>query len=256
MPRVSLLLADDVGLGKTIEAGLILTELIARRRIRRVLVVCPASLQLQWREEMADKFSLDFLVLDRGAMVEIQREYGMDANPWAVTPRAITSMDFLRQPDVLSQFLAAAGTLERGHALAWDFLVVDEAHNLAPHSLAERSERSRMLGEITPHFEHRLFLTATPHNGFTYSFTGLLEQLDPVRFRQTSELYERTTPAARRCDGPAHEERAEPPQREQRETPAHSPTALSKESRSSGVAAELQPGRRVDDLPTGRRDPV
>lgn len=90
MPRVSLLLADDVGLGKTIEAGLVLTELLVRRRIRRILVVCPASLQLQWREEMVEKFSLDFAVLDRSAIVEIQREYGMDANPWSVTPRAIT----------------------------------------------------------------------------------------------------------------------------------------------------------------------
>lgn len=79
MPRVSLLLADDVGLGKTIEAGLVLTELTARRHVRRVLVVCPASLQMQWREELTDKFSLDFTVLDRTAITEIQREYGMDA---------------------------------------------------------------------------------------------------------------------------------------------------------------------------------
>lgn len=131
MPRVSLLLADDVGLGKTIQAGLVLTELMARRRIRRILIVCPASLQLQWREEMRDKFSLDFTVLDRAAMTDIQRDYGMDSNPWAVTPRAITSMDFLRQPDVKSQFLAASETLERGHELAWDALVVDEAHNVS-----------------------------------------------------------------------------------------------------------------------------
>lgn len=188
MPRVSLLLADDVGLGKTIEAGLILRELLGRRRIRRVLVVCPASLQLQWRDELRSKFALDFTVLDRAATVDIQREYGMDANPWAVTPRSITSMDFLRQPDVLASFLAAAQRLERGHALTWDLLVVDEAHNLAPMGFSERSDRAKMLGEVAQHAEHRLFLTATPHNGFTASFSGLLEQLDPVRFRQTSEL--------------------------------------------------------------------
>src|SRR5207244_1380158 len=99
MPRVSLLLADDVGLGKTVEAGLILRELLQRRRIRRVLVICPASLQPQWQDELRSKFALDFSVLNRERVGEIQREYGMDANPWAVTPRVITSMDFLRQPD-------------------------------------------------------------------------------------------------------------------------------------------------------------
>ena len=152
------------------------------------MVICPASLQLQWHDELSSKFALDFTVLDRAATVDIQREYGMDANPWAVTPRSITSMDFLRQPDVLAAFLAAAQRLERGHALAWDLLVVDEAHNLAPLGFSERSDRAKMLAEVAQHAEHRLFLTATPHNGFTASFSGLLEQLDPVRFRQTSEL--------------------------------------------------------------------
>ena len=188
MPRVSLLLADDVGLGKTIEAGLVLRELLGRRRIRRALVICPASLQRQWHDELKSKFSLDFTVVDRAATIDVQREFGMDANPWAVIPRAIASMDFLRQPDVLSDFLAAAEHLERGHASALDLLVVDEAHNLAPMGFSERSDRTKMLGEIAPHAEHRLFLSATPHNGFTASFSGLLELLDPVRFRQTSEL--------------------------------------------------------------------
>jgi superfamily II DNA or RNA helicase len=191
MPRVALLLADDVGLGKTIQAGLVITELMARRRLRRILVVCPASLQLQWRDEMREKFSLDFTVVDRGAITDIQREYGMDTNPWTVTPRAITSMDFLRQPDVLSQFLASAEVLERGHELAWDALVVDEAHNVSPQGFGQRSQRSQSILDVSAHFEHRLFLTATPHNGFTVSFSGLLELLDPVRFRQTAELTER-----------------------------------------------------------------
>lgn len=188
MPRVSLLLADDVGLGKTVEAGLILRELLQRRRIRRVLVICPASLQLQWRDELRSKFALDFTVLNRDRTTEIQREYGMDANPWKVTPRVITSMDFLRQPDVLDSFLAGSEDLERGHALAWDLLVVDEAHNLAPLGFGERSDRSRMLADVAYHAEHRLFLSATPHNGFTSSFSGLLEVLDPVRFRQAAQL--------------------------------------------------------------------
>jgi hypothetical protein len=120
-----------------------------------------------------------------GAIDGLEREYGVDANPWAVTPRSITSMDFLRQPDVLAAFLAAAQRLERGHALAWDLLVVDEAHNLAPEGFSERSDRAKMLAEVAQNAEHRLLLTAAPHNGFTASFSGLL---DAVRFRQTSEL--------------------------------------------------------------------
>ena len=190
MPRVNLLLADDVGLGKTIEAGLILTELIARRRVRRILVVCPAALQQQWQEELRDKFGLECPVMDRAEAFRIQRELGMDANPWTVTPRAITSMDYLRQQDVIESFLASTRRLGRpdGTDLAWDVLVVDEAHNLAPASFGDDSLRTRMLRELIPHFEHRLFLTATPHNGYTLSFSGLLELLDPVRFSQTTTL--------------------------------------------------------------------
>jgi len=82
MPRVSLLLADDVGLGKTIEAGLILSELLLRRRVRRMLVLTPASLRLQWRDELWQKFSLHFDIVDRDATARLRRQLGMDANPW------------------------------------------------------------------------------------------------------------------------------------------------------------------------------
>src|SRR5207245_3627185 len=79
MPRISMLLADDVGLGKTIEAGLILAELYVRCRIRRVLIVCPASLQLQWRDEMSEKFHLDFTIVDREETFRLQRALGPDS---------------------------------------------------------------------------------------------------------------------------------------------------------------------------------
>ena len=81
MPRVSLLIADDVGLGKTVEAGLILTELLLRRRIRRILVLTPASLRRQWCEELWDKFSLRFEMVDRLETERLRRRLGMDANP-------------------------------------------------------------------------------------------------------------------------------------------------------------------------------
>ncbi|WP_062641345.1 DISARM system SNF2-like helicase DrmD [Caballeronia arationis] len=187
MPRVSLLLADDVGLGKTVEAGLILAELVRKRRIRRVLILTPASLRTQWQQEMEDKFSLGFDIVDKAATHKLQKEMGLDANPWRALPRIITSYHYLRQPDVLEQFIANCRTTHthQGAQLPWDLLIVDEAHNLMPSNFGEESDLAEMLRLLTPWFEHRLFLTATPHNGHTRCFSGLLEQLDPVRFTRT-----------------------------------------------------------------------
>ena len=190
MPRVALLLADDVGLGKTIEAGLIVTELFSRRRIRRVLIICPASLQRQWRDEMHEKFYLDFNIINRDETFRLQRELGVDVNPWTSFPRIITSMDYLSQPDILEQFRSSAKGLTSGNGvlLPWDLLIVDEAHNFSPSMFNDETRRCAMLREMRNYFEHRLFLTATPHNGYTVSFSGLLELLDPVRFHQATEL--------------------------------------------------------------------
>ena len=188
MPRVSLLIADDVGLGKTIEAGLVLTELLLRRRIRRVLVLTPASLRRQWREELWDKFSLRFEVVDRQETERLRRRLGMDANPWRSSSRIVASFHYLRQPDVLEHFLSACRTPEGSPHLPWDLLIVDECHHLMPSPFGEDSDLCRMLRLVAPQFEHRLFLSATPHNGHTRSFTGLLEMLDPVRFTRTSEM--------------------------------------------------------------------
>lgn len=113
----------------------------------------------------------------------------MDSNPWAIYPRVITSMDYLRQRDILESFRAAASGLRSDPALLpWQMLILDEAHNLSPSVFGDDSDRCRMLRELTKYFEHKLFLTATPHNGYTLSFTGLLELLDPVRFQQKSEM--------------------------------------------------------------------
>lgn len=193
MPRVSLLLADDVGLGKTIEAGLIVSELIARNRVKRVLVICPASLQLQWKEELKEKFYLDFEIVDRKKTFDIQRTMGINSNPWAIYPRIITSMDYLRQPDVQQSFKTVTQSIAANidGKLPWQMLIVDEAHNFAPSGMGTNTQRYEMLRELSLYFEHKLFLTATPHNGYTHSFTGLLELLDPVRFEQKTELEEK-----------------------------------------------------------------
>ena len=188
MPRVNLLLADDVGLGKTIEAGLILSELLLRRRVQRILILTPASLRLQWRDEMWDKFSLPFDLVDREETHALRRRLGMDANPLALVQPDRASYHYLRQDDVLEQFLAACRTPEGSPHLPWDLLIVDECHNLMPSAFGEDSDLCRMLRLLAPQFEHRLFLSATPHNGHTRCFSGLLEILDPVRFSQTDQL--------------------------------------------------------------------
>ena len=189
MPRVNLLLADDVGLGKTVEACLILTELLLRRRIQRILILTPAALRSQWKqEELWERFSLCFNAVDKEETHRLKRNFGVDANPWRSYSRIIASYHYLRQEDVLQQFTAASSVPENSPLLPWDLLIVDECHNLMPAPMGEDSDLCKMLREITPLFEHRLFLSATPHNGFTSSFTGLLEMLDPVRFSKTSRM--------------------------------------------------------------------
>ena len=193
MPRVSLLLADGVGLGKTIQSGLVLEELLLRRRIRRVLVVCPAMLQRQWKYELRRKFNLDFEVIDSDSTFQLRRRLGIDTNPWKAFPRIITSMDYLRMPDILQQFLQASGADDGGTTRSqpqapWDLLIVDECHHFAPQNGSRASQRTNMLREIRFLFEHRIFASATPHNGKTVCFTGLLELLDPIRFQMTTEM--------------------------------------------------------------------
>jgi superfamily II DNA or RNA helicase len=184
MARVNLLIADDVGLGKTIEAGLVIQELLLRHRARTVLIVCPASLQEKWRVEMLEKFGLDFRVVDTDFIKQLRRERGIHANPWTSHPRLITSMDWAKGGEGLRAMRDVIPP-HVGHPRKFDLLVVDEAHNVAPSAGAHyalESQRTRFVRAIGPHFQHRLFLTATPHNGYTESFTSLLELLDDQRF--------------------------------------------------------------------------
>jgi superfamily II DNA/RNA helicase len=186
MPRVNLLVADDVGLGKTIETGMVILELIIRHRARRVLVVCPAALQVQWRDQMRDKFGLEFRIVDSGLMKRLRRDRGIHVNPWTHFPRLITSIDFIKRDRPLRLFretLPAEG--EPLYPRRYDILVVDEAHNVAPSGrgkYATDSLRTQAMRDMVPHFEHKLFLTATPHNGYVESFSALLELLDDQRF--------------------------------------------------------------------------
>jgi superfamily II DNA or RNA helicase len=187
MPRVNLLIADDVGLGKTIEAGLVAQEMLLRHRARRMIVVCPAPLTLKWREEMAEKFGLDFTVLSTATLKELRRSHGLLANPFTVFPRTIISLPWLRTPRV-QRLLDEVLTSQTRYPGFFDLLIVDEAHHCAPPAPARGSgyavdslqtQAVRRLGE---HSQHRLFLSATPHNGYSESWQALLEMLDPQRF--------------------------------------------------------------------------
>ena len=186
MPRVNLLIADDVGLGKTIEAGLVLQELIIRHRVRTVLIVTPAALQIQWREQMRDKFGLEFRIVNSELMKRLRREQGIHVNPWRHYPRLITSIDYLKRDRplrLLRELLPSDG--KPTYPRKFDMLIVDEAHNVAPSGkgkYAVDSQRTKAIRTLAPHFEHKLFLTATPHNGYVESFSALLELLDHQRF--------------------------------------------------------------------------
>src|SRR5262249_33667634 len=138
----------------------------------------------------------DFKVIDSDSTFKLRRDMGIDTNPWRAFPRIITSMDYLRMPDVMQQFLQASGAGAEAetngnrtlpHA-PWDLLIVAECHHFAPQSGSRASQRTRMLREIRFLFEHRVFASATPHNGKTVCFTGLLELLDPIRFQMAVEM--------------------------------------------------------------------
>lgn len=180
MPRVNLFIADDVGLGKTIEAGLILREMIMRQKIKRVVISCPPSVVQQWKEEMESRFGLTFTIYDRAFVSARRRERGYGINPWKTHNRFIISHSLLRDETYAAPLRDWLGSFADS-----SMLILDEAHNAAPASGAKYavdSQLTRIVRELAPRFEHRLFLSATPHNGHSNSFTALLEILDPQRF--------------------------------------------------------------------------
>jgi hypothetical protein len=186
LPRVNLLIADDVGLGKTVEAGLITRELLLRRRIDFIVIAAPPAMTIQWKDELEAKFGLSFEIIDRERIGEMRRLRGFSVNPWATGSRFIISHRLLTDElyaaglrDVLQEF--------RPRAL----FILDEAHHAAPAAgtrYAISSQLTKAVRELGERFEHRLFLTATPHNGHSNSFSALLEMLDPQRFTRGVEV--------------------------------------------------------------------
>jgi ERCC4-related helicase len=182
LPRVNLFIADDVGLGKTIEAGLIVRELLLRQKVRRVVVACPASVVWQWKNELEARFGLSFAVVDRDFVRRCRRERGYGINPWKTHNAFVISHNLLRDEEYAAPL---RDWMEDKRPYTGSMLILDEAHNAAPASgskYAIDSKLTQVVRDLKDHFEHRLFLSATPHNGHSNSFSALLEMLDPQRF--------------------------------------------------------------------------
>ena len=180
LPRVNLFIADDTGLGKTIEAGLIARELLLRKKAKSIVVAAPPSVLEQWKAELEDRFGLVFEILDRAYFTRVRRERGFGVNPWRTHSRFLVSHNLLAQDTYADPMREWLGTFQPG-----SLLILDEAHHAAPASGGRygiESQFTRAVRDLCGRFEHRLFLSATPHNGHSSSFSTLLELLDPYRF--------------------------------------------------------------------------
>ncbi len=153
-----LLFADEVGLGKTIQAGVVLADLHARADLVHALVLCPAGLCVQWRRELRDRFGLPAEMVDLAALRRRARSSLTGAGPWDLLPIAVASVDFIKQPEVL----AGMGQVR------WDLLVVDEAH-----LCAVAPERAAAVGALARRARRVILLTATPHPGEASAFEAL-----------------------------------------------------------------------------------
>ena len=180
------LLADDVGLGKTIQAGLILAELRAAGAADRALIVVPASIRDQWKEELADRFGIDGTVADTAMLRQTVAAFPAGLNPWLTLDTAIASIDLVKRPEHLTPLLGAG----------WDLLIVDEAHAVASEN--DRRRAASVLAERTPYV---VLVTATPHNGSRPDFVALCgigaHGDRPLMFRRTRDQLRLGSPGRR-----------------------------------------------------------
>lgn len=168
--RPRLLIADVVGLGKTLEIGLTLAELIRRGRGERILVVTPQHVLEQFQHELWTRFAIPLVRLDSVGIERIQREIPAGRNPFTYFKRVIVSIDTLKNTDQYKHHL------ER---ITWDAVVIDESHNL----INKGSLRNQLARTLAPHTDALLLASATPHNGDARSFAELISLLDPAAIR-------------------------------------------------------------------------
>jgi superfamily II DNA or RNA helicase len=152
-----ILIADEVGLGKTVQAGLVIGEILDRSPRARVLIVAPASLKEQWRTELNDRFALGAWVADSASLARAGSAWAT-MNPWRVHPVTITSIDYVKRPEAMRAL----------DAIVWDVVVFDEAH-----ALAGRSDRAVAAAALGRRARTVVMLTATPHTGDDDAFDRL-----------------------------------------------------------------------------------
>ena len=152
-----ILIADEVGLGKTIQAGLVIAEILARTPNGRVLVVAPASLREQWQDELHTRFTIDAWVAESASLARAGAAWGA-VNPWTARTVTITSIDFVKRPEVMRSL----------DGLVWDAVVFDEAHGLTTNS-----DRGIAAAAVACRARTVILLTATPHSGDDRAFASL-----------------------------------------------------------------------------------
>ena len=179
--RVRLLIADDVGLGKTLEAGLITSELALRGRADRVLVVTTRAMLTQFQKEFWTRFSIPLSRLDSAAIRRMRNRIPAHYNVFDQFDRSIVSIDTLKRDAQIRDAI--------GHAY-WDLIIIDEAHNAAvrKNTTGSNSQRAALARLLSRRTDSLLLLTATPHDGSQESFASLIEMLDPTRVPDPAKL--------------------------------------------------------------------
>jgi SNF2 family DNA or RNA helicase len=165
------LIADSVGLGKTLEAGVLVSELIRRGRGRRILVVTTKSMMQQFQKEFWTRFSIPLMRLDSAGIQRVRRHLPANLNPFHYHDRTIISIDTLKRDTEYRHYLEKA---------SWDIIVIDEAHNVSEKGSGRHALRNKVATLLATRSDALILLTATPHSGDKESFASLMRRLDPT----------------------------------------------------------------------------
>lgn len=194
-PRV--LIADEVGLGKTIEAILLYEELKSRHMVKSVLIVTPSGLCRQWQEELKEKFSEDFAIYDKSTIASLKQLHGEETNIWNLSKKIITSIDFIKPKKIHSELNENTvktrewhnkNVFEAAFNAGFDMVIFDEAHKLTKSLEGDETARYKIGKELSDRVPIFILLSATPHQGDSAKFKNLLSLIDPYQFYKTSDI--------------------------------------------------------------------